>query len=414
MEKLKELAMNGGTPAAAGLPPRGHMGKEEKAAVDALFDEMIASGNAPTYHGKQEEAFCKEFAEYLGGGYADGVNSGTNSVFVALRALDLPPFSEVLFGCITDNGGVMPIVMNNCIPVPVDTMPGSFNIGPEQIEARITERTSAIVIAHIMGEPADMPAIMKVAEKHHLPVVEDCAQSHAAKINGQNVGTFGTVAAFSMMSGKHMCAGGQGAAVFTKDEKMYWKVRRCADRGKPFGVQASSSVEVSLNFNMDEIHAAIARAQLKKLPYFSAGRQKAVEWLKTHGLYDLKCLTFQQTQLKPGFECCYWRLVCQFHPEKATCTKDVFVKALAAEGLPVAGDYHAGYPPCHQWFVNRAEQFPWNAPQYKGDRFAAYPCPNAEAALDANFLLMMQENFSDDDCAKIMRAFQKVDAAFAK
>lgn len=414
MDKMKELAMNGGTPAAAGLPPRGHMGKEEKAAVDALFDEMIATGNAPTYHGKQEEAFCKEFAEYLGGGYADGVNSGTNSVFVALRALDLPPFSEVLFGCITDNGGVMPIVMNNCIPVPVDTVPGSFNIGPEQIEARITERTSAIVIAHIMGEPADMPAIMKVAEKYHLPVVEDCAQSHAAKINGQNVGTFGTVAAFSMMSGKHMCAGGQGAAVFTKDEKMYWKVRRCADRGKPFGVQASSSVEVSLNFNMDEIHAAIARAQLKKLPYFSAGRQKAVEWLKTHGLYDLKCLTFQQTQLKPGFECCYWRLVCQFHPEKATCTKDVFVKALAAEGLPVAGDYHAGYPPCHQWFVNRAEQFPWNAPQYKGDRFAAYPCPNAEAALDANFLLMMQENFSDDDCAKIMRAFQKVDAAFAK
>ena len=64
--------------------------------------------------------------------------------------------------------------------------------------------------------------------------------------------------------------------------------------------------------------------------------------------------------------------------------------------------------------MNRAEQFPWNAPQYKGDRFAAYPCPNAEAALDANFLLMMQENFSDDDCAKIMRAFQKVDAAFAK
>ncbi len=414
MDKMKELAMNGGTPAAAGLPPRGHMGKEEKAAVDALFDEMIATGNAPTYHGKQEEAFCKEFAEYLGGGYADGVNSGTNSVFVALRALDLPPFSEVLFGCITDNGGVMPIVMNNCIPIPVDTMPGSFNIGPEQIEARITERTSAIVIAHIMGEPADMPAIMKVAEKYHLPVVEDCAQSHAAKINGQNVGTFGTVAAFSMMSGKHMCAGGQGAAVFTKDETMYWKVRRCADRGKPFGVKASSSVDVALYYNMEEAEAAISRGQLKKLPYISEVRQKAVEWLKTHGLYDLKCLTFQQTELKPGFECCYWRLVCQFHADKATCSKDEYVKALAAEGLPVAGDYHAGYPPCHQWFVNRAEQFPWNAPQYKGDRFAAYPCPNAEAALDANFLMMMQENFSDDDCAKIMRAFQKVDAAFAK
>ena len=130
-----------------------------------MFDKSIATGNAIGYNGAEEEAFGKEFAEYLGGGFADGVNAGTNAVYVALKSLDLPPFSEVIVGCVTDPGGMMPIVELNCIPVPADTEPGSMNTGAREIEARITERTSAIVVAHIAGEPADMPGILKVAEK---------------------------------------------------------------------------------------------------------------------------------------------------------------------------------------------------------------------------------------------------------
>ena len=89
-----QLAINGGEKAAAGLPNRFHFGKEEKAAADALFDRCIETGNAIGYNGPQEEAFGKEFAEYLGGGYADGVNAGTNSVYVALKSLNLPPFPK--------------------------------------------------------------------------------------------------------------------------------------------------------------------------------------------------------------------------------------------------------------------------------------------------------------------------------
>ena len=148
----------------------------------------------------------------------DSRNCGTNSVYGALAALNLPPFSEVIVGCVTDPGGMMPIVINNCIPVPADTALGSFNTGAKEIEACITLRTSAIVVAHIGGEPADMPAIMKVAKKHNLPVVEDCAQPHMAKINGKNVGTFGRYGAFSLIFGKHMCTGGQGGAVICNTE----------------------------------------------------------------------------------------------------------------------------------------------------------------------------------------------------
>ena len=273
---ISELAINGGPQACPGLPARFHFGKEEKAAADALFDKCIATGNAIGYNGPEEAAFCKEFAEYLGGGYVDGVNAGTNAVYVALKSLQLPPFSEVIVGCVTDPGGMMPIVELNCIPVPADTAEGSFNAGAKEIEARITERTSAIVVAHISGEPANMPEIMKVAKKYNLPVVEDCAQAHMALINGKKCGTFGTCGAFSLMFGKHMCVGGQGGAVFTNEEDQYWKIRRAADRGKPFNMEGCTNVIAAINCNMDEFHAAIGREQLKKLPGIVERRLKVV------------------------------------------------------------------------------------------------------------------------------------------
>jgi len=138
--KTEKLALKGGSKAVkTPLKNRFHFGAEEKAAADALFDESIQTGNAFGYNGPQEEAFGKEFAEFLGGGFADGVNSGTNAVFVALHALELPPFSEVVVGSVTgptttsENGGIMPIVMLNCIPVTADAAPGAYNTGAEQI-----------------------------------------------------------------------------------------------------------------------------------------------------------------------------------------------------------------------------------------------------------------------------------------
>ena len=163
-------------------PTRKLLGQAEKKAVDALFDKAIASGNAFGYNGPEEEAYCREFADAMGGGFADAVNSGTTAVYVALRTLDLEPFSEVIVGPITDPGGIMPIPLLNCIPVIADAAPGRFSPGPEEIEAVITPQTSAIVVAHIFGEPADMPGIMKVARRHKLPVVEDCAQAHGARL----------------------------------------------------------------------------------------------------------------------------------------------------------------------------------------------------------------------------------------
>lgn len=410
-EKL--VIHHGGEKAIAALPARFHFGAAEKAAVDQLFDEAIATGNAPGYNGPQEEAFCREFAELVGAGYADGVNSGTNSVYVALKALDLPPFSEVIVGSVTDPGGMMPVAINNCIPVPADTEPNSFNTGAAEIEARITERTRAILLAHIGGEPADMPAIMKVAEKYHLPVIEDCAQSHLAKIHGKNVGTFGRYGAFSLMFGKHICVGGQGGAVVCATECDYWNERRAADRGKPFGLpEGSTNVIAAINCNMDEIHAAIGRSQLKKLNEIVRRRRQVVKMLTERGFAELKSISIPP--LKAGFEHCYWWWRLKFNAEKIHCTKVEFCAALTAEGVGITSHYGHAVPANMAWFAGRKGKHPWNNPLYKGNPDAVYDIPNCDRALRDHFILHVFESYGEKEVDMLIAAFRKIEKFYAR
>ncbi|MDD5676948.1 MAG: DegT/DnrJ/EryC1/StrS family aminotransferase [Kiritimatiellae bacterium] len=410
------LALQGGPKVRTTPWPNRHLiGREEKSAVDALFDRAIASGNAFGYNGPEEEAYCREFADAMGGGYADAVNSGTTAVYVALRALNLKPFSEIIVGPITDPGGVMPIPLMNCIPVIADAAPGQFSPGPKEIAAVITPRTSAIVVAHIYGEPADMPGILKVARRRKLPVVEDCAQAHGARLNGRLVGTFGDIAAFSTMFGKHHCTGGQGGVVFTRREKLYWEARRASDRGKPFGLPAGATNAVaSLNFNLNDLSAVIGRVQLRKLPMIVSRRRDLASRI-AKGLRGLKSVSLPPAVA--GAKPSYWYFRLRFNPEAATCDKATFCKALAAEGLLVRARY---VNPCHMqdWYRRRrvfgTSTLPWTAPQYRGNPDRAFPCPNALAALDTHFDLVVRESWGNREVADIVAIFQKVARAYAK
>ena len=159
-----DLAVNGGPRVRERpWPDRRRFGPDDKSAVDALFDESIATGRPFRYDGPSEEAFCREFAEFMGGGFVDGVSSGSTALYVALKALGVEPFTEVIVGCMTDPGGMMPIPLLNCIPIVADVTPGTLSPGPDQIEALVTPHTSAIVVAHIAGYPADVRAIAEVA-----------------------------------------------------------------------------------------------------------------------------------------------------------------------------------------------------------------------------------------------------------
>ncbi|MCL2814534.1 MAG: DegT/DnrJ/EryC1/StrS family aminotransferase [Oscillospiraceae bacterium] len=389
------------------------MNREEKEAVNALFDQVIANGGTIPYNGPEEDAYCREFAEYMGGGHADAVNSGTSAVYVALRALGVEPFSEVVVCPMTDPGGIMPVTLLNCIPVIADASPGRYNTDAYQIEKMITPLTGAIIAAHIGGEPADIKNIVKAAKKYNIPVIEDCAQSHHASLDGQLVGTFGDIAAFSTMFGKHHSTGGQGGLVFTKSEKLYWNARRAADRGKPFGLTGETNVIASLNFNSDDLACCIGRVQLKKLPDFVERRRNVAARLASL-IGGLAAVSIPE-QL-PGAKHSYWWWRLKFNGGALTAGKELYCRALSAEGMPVAPDYGAALPQTFRWFTEKkvfgTSAYPWSAPEYKGDPDKKYPCPIAEKSVLDHFNLTINESYTDDDVRDLADIFEKVEDAF--
>ena len=414
--ELAALAINGGSRTrATPWPPRALVGAEERDAVVALFDQCIASGGAMGYNGPAEQAYCEAFAESLGGGFADAVNSGTTAVYCALRALGLEPFTEVIVSPINDPGGVMPIPLLGCVPVVPDAEPGRYNTGPEQIEALLSPLTSAIVVAHIGGEPIDMPAIMALARDRGIPVVEDCAQAHRATLNGQPLGTFGDVAAFSTMGGKHHCTGGQGGVVFTRDEALYRRIRHAADRGKPFGLpQGSTNCMASLNLNLDEIGCTIGLCQLRKLPDIVRRRREAVAAL-AEAFADLESIIVPPQIPGAGPSWWFWRL--EVAVDRLTCDKATFCAALAAEGIPLNPSYRH-LPHTMDWCVNRAvfgtSGLPWTSPLYRGDPDRVFPCPNALAAVGRQFNLSVHEGWTAREIADTLAAVRKAEAAYAR
>ena len=410
------LAIDGGPQVRTDpWPDRRLFGEEEKQAVTALFDEAMEKGNSVLgYNGPQEQGYCQEFAEMLGGGFADAVNSGTNAVYIALRALEPEPFTEVIVPAISDPGGVMPVCLCNCIPVPADCAPNSYNIGPEQIEQRLTDLTSAIIVAHIAGTPADMDPIMELARGRNLPVIEDCAQSHGATYKGKPLGSVGDLSTFSMMHGKHHATAGQGGLVFTRSEDLYWKVRRFADRGKPINMDNSNgNVVASLNCNMDELHSTIGRVQLRKLPEMVRSRRRIAAIVDEGCGTSLKAVRLMADP--PGCESAYWFFFFRLDVDKLRVDKNTFVEALAAEGIPAAPSYRA-IPVEMAWYRDRAvfgsSRLPWSSPLYKGDPDQKYPVPNAEAANESLFIMPMHENCTDREIQDTVDALKKVERAY--
>jgi dTDP-4-amino-4,6-dideoxygalactose transaminase len=439
------LATDGGQRVRTQPMPRRHLfGEEEKAAAGALFDAAAQTGDAFGYGGPDEEAYCREFADALGGGFADAVNSGSSAVYVALRALGVEPFTEVICPALTDPGGIMPVALLNCIPVVADARPGSYNVGPDEVAARLTERTSAILVAHLGGEPVDMDPILELARARGLPVVEDCAQAHGARYKGRPLGTLGDVAAFSTMSGKHHATGAQGGVVFTRDERWYWAARRASDRGKPFGPAGDSAPgpssaagpagaatgagepDASLgaantvaahNLNLNDLAAAIGRVQLRKLDRTVAARRRVAAAIAA-GLPGRSRAVSAGWQPE-GAEASYWFLRLHVADGLLAVDATTFARAVGAEGIPVTAAYTGALQAYAPWLLGHhvfgTSDYPWGAPEYRaagGDPGRRYPCPNALAVVRSDFNVGLHEGWGDQEVEDTLAAIEKVERAY--
>ncbi len=413
---MSTLAIEGGKPVRTDpFPRRIVIGEEEVEALQQLFaKERAQGGGFDRYGGEHVDAYEREFAAYHGVAYATATSSGTAAVHAALGALRLDIAQEVISSPITDPGGVAPILWNNCIPIFADADPETFNVDPTSIAARITERTRAIIVTHLAGQPVDMDPVLEIARAHKLPVIEDCSQAHAALYKGRLVGTMGDLAAFSLMGGKHHTAGGQGGMVITNNEELYWNAKRFADRGKPFNSSERKNLFLGLNYRMTEIEAALGRVQLRKLDSVVVHRRVLASELGRR-IADLRAV--RMGKVIPGAVSSYWLMLLRVDVEALKVTKEQFALAVAAEGIPI--DPHYDWIIYETpWIRNRANYgrsgCPWSCPYYGKEVIYEGSCPNARRAIDAHIVLHWHEGLTLREIEDIAAALHKVEAAYLK
>ena len=231
-----------------------------KKDIDAAVLKVLDSGWY--IRGAEVEAVEEEFAAHAGAAHAIGVASGTDALVVALSALGVGPGDEVITVSHTAVPTVSAIEQTGATPVFVDIEPACFTLDPERIEAMLTPRTKALVAVHLYGQPADMDAIMAVAGRHGLKVVEDCAQAAGAIYGSQGVGAIGDAGCFSFFPTKNLGTFGDGGMVITADGRLAERMRGVREYGWD-GDKISQFP--GLNSRLDELQAAIVRVRLRHL-----------------------------------------------------------------------------------------------------------------------------------------------------
>ena len=220
--------------------------------------------------GPRVEQFEREFAAAIGANCCVSCANGTDALFIIFKTLGLQPGDEVLTTAHSWIATSETITLAGGTVVFCDTDPDTFTISPAEIERKITPRTKGIVPVHLFGHPADMDAILAIAQRHGLWVVEDCAQAHLARYKGRTVGTFGCAAAFSFYPGKNLGAMGDAGAIVTRDEKMAERMAMFARHG---GLRKGEHFIEGINSRMDGLQAAVLSVKLKHLDRWTQARR---------------------------------------------------------------------------------------------------------------------------------------------
>ena len=246
--------------------------KEIKQSISAAMDKVIKRGDFIL--GEEVKLFEVEFAAFCGSRFAVGVSSGTAALFLALRSLDIKEGDEVIVPAFTYIASALAVSYTGAKPVFVDIDEDTYNIAPEKIIKLITKNTKAIMPVHIFGQPANMGAVLKIARKYNLKVIEDAAQAHGAFIKPgkakQFTGSIGDIGCFSFYPSKNLGALGDGGMVTTNDEHIYSRLLMLRDYGRVSKYEHSI---IGYNSRLDTLQAAILRIKLKKLNAWNKMRQ---------------------------------------------------------------------------------------------------------------------------------------------
>ncbi|MBI4530330.1 MAG: DegT/DnrJ/EryC1/StrS family aminotransferase [Candidatus Latescibacteria bacterium] len=360
---------------------------ELQALGEALESQNLYRGTRGNFVARFEEAM----AQHLGRRYIYAVNSGTSANEAALAGLGLEPGDEVICPATAPIFVSLPVFAAGGIPVFADVDRRTLIISPEGIEARIGERTRAVVIVHLFGQPAPMDEILEVTRRHHLRVVEDCAQCYDGYHRGRKTGTIGDVACFSLQQSKHITSG-EGGFIATDDSEIYKRAVLYSNAGMPwflYGLEPSSSQPVAgvptrghfafgHNHRMGELQGAVALTQLQKITTFNEVRRRLVQVIEE----ELRgCPGIRLAYAYPGTIPNYWLYMVQLDPERTNLTA-VEVSRLCREREGTGPGYYNEVNYLESIFQQiqgrRCTPFGYPLPddiQYQPDL-----CPNAEEA----------------------------------
>ncbi len=395
--KDEKLAVDGGRPVRTRpMPPRFALGDAEIAMLEEAIRYYRSKEVDPGYQGPFEKLYTDEFVAMMGGGYADSVATGTAALYVAIAALDLPKSSEVLVSPITDPGTISAIIMNGLRPRLADARANDYNMGSEQVIARLGPGVSAVLVVHASGRATDVDRIVEAVRPQGIRVIEDCSQSHGAQIFGRPIGTFGDVAAFSTMYRKPHMTGGSGGLVYSRDLTVFRNALAHADRGKPRWQpdfddrNPETFLFPALNWNNDELSCAVGLASLRRLSDTIVRRIAFVAELAS-----------QLAEINTMFSLMPWRptdspFILPLFVDLARAKRDktAIAEAVLAEGI--------GLNPHYRYVVS---EWPWVVP-HLADGFKPV---QALSARDRSFCLYLNENYTAEEAADIAAALLKVD-----
>ncbi|MHB8540301.1 MAG: DegT/DnrJ/EryC1/StrS family aminotransferase [Candidatus Acidiferrales bacterium] len=341
----EKLALLGGNPVRSKpFPSHPVIGDAEKRAVLDVLDSgklstFIAASGEYFNGGRKIKEFEKQFAEYHGAEYAVAFNSATAALHAAVVAVGVPAGTEVVVPPYTFTSTATCALMHNAIPVFADIDDMDFGLDYASVERAITPLTRAIIVAHLFGNPANLNAIMDVARRHNLPVIEDCAQAPGAKYEKALVGTFGDCGIFSFTESKTITTG-EGGMLITNRGDIAETARMVRNHGEMIveGQQERtySAAMLGWNYRMTEIEAALGIVQFGRLEQLNQHRIDLAGYLSEQisGADGLRIPT-----VSPRARHVYYVYPLKYDEARTEIPRDLFVKALNAEGIPFSAGY---------------------------------------------------------------------------
>lgn len=408
---MSDLAILGGQPTRTADYPEWPVHDEREVQAVA---EVIRSGRwgGYPYPGPRTAEFIRRFEELQGGGYGVAMVNGTVTMEVALRASNIGWGDEVLVPAYTFQATAAAPMAAGAVPVIVDIDPGTYCIDPRAAEAAITPRTRAIIPVHLGAQMADMDAIMELAERHNLIVIEDCAHAHGAKWRGRGAGTIGHFGSFSLQSSKTLTAG-EGGILLCRTPELAARAASIIDCGRPHDPE-EKEFTMGANYRMSELHAALLLVGIERFPEQARQREEMAAYMD-EALSEIPGVRVLRRDPRHTTRS-FYRYIFAIDPQVFGVEHDVVCAALEAEGIPCWEGYEAMHH--YELFQPHLSRLPVPSAFPQAFAFENMNLPEAERACESEAVWFSENIFRAgrqgvDDAVNALKKIQANGAELA-